>query len=264
MGCGADRSSKNDNNCIIIVGAPASGKGTQAEKIKAKYNFLHISSGDLLRAEIKKDTDLGKKAKEFMEKGELVPDELIIEMIDGVISKQGNLRIMFDGFPRTLEQSKQLDEMLKKRNKKLVAVVYLDVPDSELVERGTGRRIHLPSGRSYHVKFNPPKVEGKDDKTGEDLVQREDDKEETIKKRLEEFHKNNDRVVEHYEAQGVVFKVQANEKIEAVWGKVMEVLDKALTPEDVGEPKPRKEDAKEEGGNEAKEEVKQEEAKEEK
>lgn len=173
-----------------------------------------------------------------MDEGKLVPDQLIFGMIDKTISKPGCGKIMFDGFPRTLEQAQELDEMLRKKGKKLVALIYLDVPDEHLIERGTGRRIHLPSGRSYHIKFNPPKVEGKDDATGEDLVQRDDDKEETIRKRLDTFHANNDKIIEHYEKQNVVFKIVANDEIGKVWEKVQEALDKAMTAETVVEPKP--------------------------
>jgi len=197
----------------------------------------HLSSGDLLRAEIKAETDLGKQAKGFTDEGKLVPDDLIFGMIDNAISKSECSRIMFDGFPRTLEQAKQLDDMLKKKQKRLVALIYLEVPDSELIERGTGRRIHLPSGRSYHIKFNPPNNEGKDNVTGEELVQRDDDKEETIKRRLETFHANNDQILDYYENQKLVFKIEANDTIDKVWTKIQEVLEEVLTPENVVEPK---------------------------
>jgi len=197
----------------------------------------HLSSGDLLRAESEAGTDLGKQAKELMREGKLVPDDLIFEIIDKTISKPECNRIMFDGFPRTLEQAKQLDEMLKNKQKKLVALIYLNVPDSELIERGTGRRIHVSSRRSYHIKFKPPKVEGKDDITGEDLIQRDDDKEETIKKRLEIFHANNDKILDYYENQKLVFRIEANDDIDKVWTRVEEVLERVLTPENVVEPK---------------------------
>lgn len=190
-----------------------------------------------------------------MDGGKLVPDQLIFGIIDKTISKPGCGKIMFDGFPRTLEQAKELDEMLKKRGRKMVALIYLDVPDEDLIERGTGRRIHLPSGRSYHIRFKPPKVEGKDDATGEDLVQRDDDKEETIKKRLETFHANNNQILEHYEKQNVVFKIKANDEIEKVWEKVQEVLEKTMTANTIVEPKPS---AKEEPPKEEKEQVKEE------
>eukprot|EP00826_Nyctotherus_ovalis_P051155 TRINITY_DN6379_c0_g6_i2.p1 TRINITY_DN6379_c0_g6~~TRINITY_DN6379_c0_g6_i2.p1 ORF type:complete len:184 (-),score=60.41 TRINITY_DN6379_c0_g6_i2:140-691(-) len=175
----------------------------------------------------------------YMDTGKLVPDELIFGMIDIAISKPGCGKIMFDGFPRTLEQAKRLDDMLRRRNKKLVALIYLNVPDSELLERGIGRRVHLPSGRSYHMRYKPPKVEGKDDVTGEELIQRDDDKEETIRKRLETFHANNEKILEHYKEQDVVFEVEANDKIDIVWEKVVAILDKVMAGDGVAEPEPK-------------------------
>jgi len=191
-------------------------------------NLSHLASGDLLREQVKNGTELGLKAKEYMNAGKLVPNELVIDMISETVGKPECKRIMFDGFPRSLEQAQKLDEMLEGKGKKLTAVIYLEVPDEELVKRGTGRWIHQASGRTYHLIFNPPKAEGKDDVTGEPLIQREDDKEETIRNRLKIFHENNNAMLDHYDKKKVLHKVKGEGKIEDVWGEVEKILDKAL------------------------------------
>ena len=229
--CTGKEGAKNDstsNTCILLIGAPASGKGTQAENIKKNYGFYHLATGDLLRDEIKNKTVLGIKAKEYMNDGKLVPDELIFQIINRTLAKPECTRVMFDGFPRTIEQARVLSDIFRARDQRMGAVIYLDVPDEELVKRGTGRRIHMASGRSYHVIFKPPKVPDKDDVTGEPLIQRDDDKEETIRKRLIAFHKNNTPIIEYYDAQGVVYKVQGNGKIEEVWKTVDSIVKKVM------------------------------------
>lgn len=163
-----------------------------------------------------------------MNAGKLVPNELIFGMISKTMEKPECKRIMFDGFPRTLEQAKKLDEMLNSKGKKLTAVIYLDVPDEELVKRGTARWIHSASGRTYNTIFSPPKVPGKDDVTGEPLIQRDDDKEATIKNRLKVFHENNSDVLSHYDAKKVLHKLKGDGKIEDVWSSVEKVLNAAL------------------------------------
>lgn len=158
---------------IILVGPPGSGKGTQAPKIKDELCLCHLATGDLLRNAVAKGTDLGKKAKSIMEKGELVPDELVISLIEGALEwPECERGVLLDGFPRTVKQAEALDQMFESKKKKIDHVLEFKVNDEILVERISGRRIHPGSGRSYHVKFNPPKTEGKDDETGEDLVQR--------------------------------------------------------------------------------------------
>eukprot|EP00826_Nyctotherus_ovalis_P056357 TRINITY_DN758_c0_g1_i10.p1 TRINITY_DN758_c0_g1~~TRINITY_DN758_c0_g1_i10.p1 ORF type:complete len:165 (+),score=63.17 TRINITY_DN758_c0_g1_i10:380-874(+) len=163
-----------------------------------------------------------------MNAGKLVPNELIFGMISKTMEKPECKRIMFDGFPRSLEQAQKLDEMLTTKGKKLTAVIYLDVPDEELVKRGTGRWIHQPSGRTYHLVFKPPKDAGKDDVTGEPLIQREDDKEATIRSRLKVFHDNNSAVLAYYDAKKALYKVKGDSKIEEVWSAVEKVLDSVL------------------------------------
>lgn len=180
---------------LILLGAPGAGKGTQATFIKEKFNIPQISTGDMLRAAVKAGTALGLEAKKFMDAGGLVPDEVIIGMIKERIQdtdcKDG---FLFDGFPRTIPQA----EAMKQAGVDIDYVVEIDVPDEEIIKRMSGRRMHMASGRTYHVIFNPPKVAGKDDVTGEDLVQRDDDKEETVMKRLEVYHSQTKPLVDYY------------------------------------------------------------------
>jgi adenylate kinase len=180
---------------VILLGAPGAGKGTQANAIKEKFNIPQISTGDMLRAAVKAGTQLGLEAKKFMDSGGLVPDEVIIGLVKERIKDADCANgFLFDGFPRTIPQA----EAMKQAGVDIDYVVEIDVPDEEIVKRMSGRRAHLPSGRTYHVIFNPPKVAGKDDLTGEDLVQREDDREETVKKRLEVYHSQTKPLVDYY------------------------------------------------------------------
>jgi adenylate kinase len=180
---------------IILLGAPGAGKGTQATFIKEKFNIPQISTGDMLRAAVKAGTQLGLEAKKFMDAGGLVPDEVIIGLVKERIKDDDcKAGFLFDGFPRTIPQA----EAMKQAGVGIDYVVEIDVPDEEIVKRMSGRRAHLASGRTYHVVFNPPKVEGKDDITGEDLVQRDDDREEVVKKRLEVYHAQTEQLVGYY------------------------------------------------------------------
>ena len=180
---------------LILLGGPGAGKGTQANYIKEKYGIPQISTGDMLRAQIKAGTELGMKAKAIMDAGGLVSDDIIIGMVKARLTeadcKNGYL---FDGFPRTIPQA----EAMKAAGVPIDYVVEIDVADEEIVKRMSGRRVHVASGRTYHVVFNPPKVAGKDDVTGEDLVQRDDDKEETVKKRLDVYHAQTEPLVKYY------------------------------------------------------------------
>jgi adenylate kinase len=180
---------------IILLGAPGAGKGTQATFIKEKFNIPQISTGDMLRAAVKAGTPLGLKAKGFMDSGGLVPDDVIIGLVSERIKENDCANgFLFDGFPRTIPQA----EAMKNAGVTIDYVVEIDVPDEAIVERMSGRRSHPASGRTYHIKFNPPKVTGKDDLTGEDLVQREDDKEETVKTRLKVYHDQTEPLVKYY------------------------------------------------------------------
>jgi len=180
---------------VILLGAPGAGKGTQATAIKEKFNIPQISTGDMLRAAVKAGTQLGLEAKKFMDAGGLVPDEVIIGLVKERIKDADCANgFLFDGFPRTIPQA----EAMKQAGVDIDYVVEIDVPDEEIVKRLSGRRVHLPSGRTYHVVFNPPKAAGKDDVTGEDLIQRDDDKEETVLKRLEVYHSQTKQLVNYY------------------------------------------------------------------
>ena len=180
---------------VILLGGPGAGKGTQAGYITEKYNIPQISTGDMLRAHVKAGSELGVAAKKIMDEGGLVSDDIIMGMIKERIQeddcKNGYL---FDGFPRTIPQA----DALKDGGIQVDAVVEIDVDDDEIIKRMSGRRVHLASGRTYHVVFNPPKVEGKDDETGEDLIQRDDDQEETVKKRLDVYHEQTEPLIAYY------------------------------------------------------------------
>ena len=181
---------------LILLGGPGAGKGTQAGFIKEKYGIPQISTGDMLRAHVKNGTALGIAAKKIMDSGALVSDDIIIGMVkERITDSDCHKGFLFDGFPRTIPQA----DAMKAAGIKLDFVVEIAVDDSEIIERMSGRRVHLPSGRTYHIKFNPPKVAGKDDVTGEDLIQRDDDKEETVKKRLDVYHLQTEPLIAYYE-----------------------------------------------------------------
>jgi adenylate kinase len=180
---------------LILLGGPGAGKGTQATFIKEKFGIPQISTGDMLRAHVKNGTALGIAAKKIMDSGALVSDDIIIGMVKERITEADCAKgFLFDGFPRTIPQA----DAMKNAGIKLDFVVEIAVDDGEIIERMSGRRTHLPSGRTYHIKFNPPKVAGKDDVTGEDLVQREDDREETVKKRLAVYHEQTKPLIGYY------------------------------------------------------------------
>ena len=180
---------------LILLGAPGAGKGTQAAFITEKFGVPQISTGDMLRTAVKAGTPLGREAKQFMDAGALVPDDVIIGLVKERIKQPDCARgFLFDGFPRTIPQA----DAMKNAGVKLDYVVEVDVDDTEIIKRLSGRRVHPASGRTYHVNFNPPRVPGKDDNTGEDLIQRDDDKEETVKKRLEVYHSQTKPLVSYY------------------------------------------------------------------
>ncbi len=180
---------------LILLGAPGAGKGTQAKFICEKFGIPQISTGDMLRAQVKAGTELGLEAKKHMDSGGLVPDAVIIGMVKERL-KEADCKngYLFDGFPRTIPQA----EAMKDAGVPLDVVLEIDVPDQDIIDRMAGRRVHLSSGRTYHIKYNPPKVAGKDDETGEDLIQRDDDKEETVRKRLEIYHSQTKPLVTFY------------------------------------------------------------------
>ncbi|MES9827746.1 MAG: adenylate kinase [Candidatus Thiodiazotropha sp.] len=180
---------------VILLGGPGAGKGTQANYIKEKYQIPQISTGDMLRAHVKAGTELGVAAKKIMDEGGLVSDDIIMGMVKERIAEDDcNNGYLFDGFPRTIPQA----ESLREAGVPIDAVVEIDVPDEEIIKRMSGRRVHLASGRTYHLIYNPPKSEGKDDVTGEDLIQRDDDQEETVKARLTVYHDQTEPLVSFY------------------------------------------------------------------
>ena len=182
---------------FILLGAPGAGKGTQAQFLTKKFGIPQISTGDMLRAAIKAGTELGKQAKQAIDAGQLVTDEIIIGMVKERIAQEDCANgFLLDGFPRTVPQADAVAEA----GVAIDAIVEIDVPDSEIVNRMSGRRAHLASGRTYHLVYNPPKVEGKDDATGEDLVQRDDDKPEVVKDRLDVYHKQTAPLINYYTA----------------------------------------------------------------
>ena len=180
---------------LILLGGPGAGKGTQANYIKEKYNIPQISTGDMLRAHVKAGSELGIKAKAIMDAGGLVSDDIIIGMVKERL-KDADCQngYLFDGFPRTIPQA----DAMKAAGVPIDYVVEIDVADEEIIKRMSGRRVHVASGRTYHVVFNPPKVAGKDDLTGEDLIQRDDDHEDTVKKRLDIYHAQTEPLVKYY------------------------------------------------------------------
>lgn len=211
---------------LILLGPPGAGKGTQATFIKDKFGIPQISTGDMLRAAVKAGTPLGLEAKKIMDAGGLVRDDIIIGLVkDRLKEPDCQKGYMFDGFPRTIPQA----EAMKEAGVPIDYVLEIDVPDDAIIERMSGRRAHLPSGRTYHVKFNPPKVAGKDDVTGEDLVQRDDDKEETVKKRLDVYHTQTKALVDYYGKWAAAGQAGAPKyrKIDGL-GKVEDIRDRAF------------------------------------
>jgi adenylate kinase len=180
---------------LILLGPPGAGKGTQANFIKDRYGIPQISTGDMLRAAVKAGTPLGQQAKKIMDEGGLVSDDIILGLVSERIKEPDCAKgFLFDGFPRTIPQA----EAMRQQGVDVEYVVEIAVDDEEIIRRMSGRRVHLASGRTYHVVFNPPKVAGKDDVTGEDLIQRDDDREETVRKRLDVYHKQTSQLVDFY------------------------------------------------------------------
>ena len=211
---------------IILLGAPGAGKGTQAQFLMAKFGIPQISTGDMLRAAIKAGTDLGKKAKAVMDAGQLISDDIIIGLVKERIAKADCEKgFLLDGFPRTIPQA----DAMKEAGVKVDHCIEFDVADDVIVERMGGRRVHPASGRVYHVVYNPPKVEGKDDATGEDLIVREDDKEETVRKRLAIYHEQTKPLVNYYSAEAKAgnceyHKLDGNRPVDVVSAELEERL----------------------------------------
>lgn len=210
---------------IIMLGAPGAGKGTQAKQIAGKYSIPHISTGDIFRANIKNGTDLGKKAKEYMDQGLLVPDELTCDLVMDRIQQDDCVNgFVLDGFPRTIPQAEALDAALEKIGQHMDVAIDVDVPDENIVNRMSGRRACLDCGATYHVVSLPPKTEGKCDHCGSDLVLREDDKPETVQKRLSVYHDQTQPLIDYYKKQGILKSVDGTQPMEAVFTAITDIL----------------------------------------
>ncbi|KAL0921298.1 hypothetical protein M5K25_008357 [Dendrobium thyrsiflorum] len=210
---------------LILIGPPGSGKGTQSPIIKEEYCLCHLATGDMLRAAVAAKTPLGVKAKEAMEKGELVSDDLVVGIIDEAIKRPSCQKgFILDGFPRTVVQAEKLDDMLAKQGTKIDKVLNFAIDDAILEERITGRWIHPSTGRTYHSKFAPPKIPGLDDVTGEPLIQRKDDTAAVLKSRLEAFHRQTEPVIAYYSKKSAVVNLHAEKPPKEVTTEVQKAL----------------------------------------
>ena len=211
---------------IIMLGAPGAGKGTQAKKIAAKYNIPHISTGDIFRANIKNGTELGKKAKTYMDQGLLVPDELVVDLVvDRVNQDDCANGYVLDGFPRTIPQAEALTEALKKLGQKMDYAIDVDVPDENIVNRMSGRRACVGCGATYHLVYAPTKQEGICDTCGKELILRDDDKPETVQKRLNVYHEHTQPLIDYYTKEGILHKVDGTIDIDEVFGQIVKLLE---------------------------------------
>ena len=211
---------------LVILGPPGAGKGTQAEYIVERYNIPHISTGDIFRENIKNNTELGKEAKSYMDKGLLVPDDLVIALVEDRLNKDDAKEgFLLDGFPRTVAQAVSLDSILDKNDDKLTKVINISVDPEILIERAVGRRVCKTCGMTYHVKFNPPKEEGICDKDGTKLIQRDDDTEETVKTRISVYFDQTAPLIDYYRAQNLLVDIDGAKDIDKVFEDIVNGLE---------------------------------------
>jgi adenylate kinase len=210
---------------LILFGPPGAGKGTQAGRLQEDFQLPFISTGDMLRTNVKEQTDLGKQAKEYMDAGELVPDQLIVAMItDRLQDEDARDGFILDGFPRNIEQAKALDKQLSELGRRVTAALLIDVPDEEVVRRLAGRRVCVKAGHNYHVEFDPPKHEDVCDQDGSRLIQRDDDKPDVIKNRLRVYHENTEPLVEYYDEHGLMRRIDGTRPAAEVHDHIRAVI----------------------------------------
>ena len=218
---------------LILFGPPGAGKGTQAERLRKDFQLPYIATGEMLRAAVREDTDLGKEAKGYMDAGDLVPDQLILEMTAERL-QQDDARdgFILDGFPRTREQAEALDEQLRSLSRRITAVLLLEVPDTEVVRRLSGRRVCVKAGHNYHIEFDPPKHEGVCDQDGSRLIQRDDDKPEVIENRLRVYHEKTSPVIGYYDERGLMRRIDGTRDPADVHDHIRAVIATARLEED--------------------------------
>jgi adenylate kinase len=219
---------------LILFGPPGAGKGTQAERLRADFQLPYLATGEMLRANVREGTELGRRAKRYMDAGDLVPDRLILEMMARRLEEEdARDGFILDGFPRTREQAVALDRQLSEMGRRITAVLLLDVPDEEVVRRLSGRRVCVKSGHNYHVEFDPPKREGVCDQDGSRLIQRDDDKPDVIQNRLRVYHEKTKPVIDYYDSRGLLRRIDGTREAAEVHDHIRAVIATLRLEEDV-------------------------------
>ncbi|CAD8147771.1 unnamed protein product [Paramecium octaurelia] len=210
---------------IVLLGMPGAGKGTHSAKMLARFCMCHLSTGDLLREEVRSGSDFGKRLKGIMDRGELIEDEVMCNLIKYQLAKPACANgAILDGFPRTIPQAQKLDEILKQSGQQIDQAIFMNVREDTVIDRLGGRWTHLASGRTYNYKFNPPKQYGKDDITGEDLIQREDDKESTIRNRLRVYQSKTSPIVDYYRQRSILHEINAERQVDEIWREIKNIV----------------------------------------